>query len=148
MMEKFILVMSLQKMVKIVLQLDILIKLILVLINVQKDIFTLGTYIALFPQLIAGPIVRYSDVKKQLVSRKHSLEKFCDGFRRFILGFIKKVLIANNVAIIADSVFNAPSEVALTPVVIIVALIAYTLQIYYDFSGYSDMAIGDDLILP
>ena len=111
-------------------------------VAVQKNIFTLGTYIALFPQLIAGPIVRYSDVKKQLVSRKHSLEKFCDGFRRFILGFIKKVLIANNVAIIADSVFNAPSEVALTPVVIIVALIAYTLQIYYDFSGYSDMAIG------
>ena len=111
-------------------------------VAVQKNIFTLGTYIALFPQLIAGPIVRYSDVKKQLVSRKHSLEKFCDGFRRFILGFIKKVLIANNVAIISDSVFNAPSEVALTPVVIIVALIAYTLQIYYDFSGYSDMAIG------
>ena len=111
-------------------------------VAVQKNIFTLGTYIALFPQLIAGPIVRYSDVKKQLVSRKHSLEKFCDGFRRFILGFVKKVLIANNVAIIADSVFNAPSEVALTPVVIIVALIAYTLQIYYDFSGYSDMAIG------
>lgn len=111
-------------------------------VKVQKNIFTLGTYIALFPQLIAGPIVRYSDVEKQLKSRTHSLEKFTDGFRRFIVGFAKKVLIANNVAIIADAVFNDPSAQELGPVAIIIALIAYTLQIYYDFSGYSDMAIG------
>jgi alginate O-acetyltransferase complex protein AlgI len=111
-------------------------------VEVQNNIFTLGTYIALFPQLIAGPIVRYSDVEKQLKQRTHSLDKFCDGFRRFIVGFAKKVLIANNVAIIADTVFNDPSSQALGPVAIILALLAYTLQIYYDFSGYSDMAIG------
>lgn len=111
-------------------------------VKVQKNIFTLGTYIALFPQLIAGPIVRYSDVEKQLKSRTHSLEKFCDGFRRFILGFVKKVLIANNVAIIADTVFSDPSSVELGPVAIVISLLAYALQIYYDFSGYSDMAIG------
>lgn len=111
-------------------------------VKVQKNIFTLGTYIALFPQLIAGPIVRYSDVEKQLQKREHSLDKFCDGFRRFIVGFAKKVLIANNVAIIADVVFNEPSAQGLGPVAIIIALLAYTLQIYYDFSGYSDMAIG------
>ena len=111
-------------------------------VKVQKNIFTLGTYIALFPQLIAGPIVRYSDVEKQLKKRTHSLDKFCDGFRRFIVGFVKKVLIANNVAIIADTVFNDPSAQTLGPVAIIIALLAYTLQIYYDFSAYSDMAIG------
>lgn len=111
-------------------------------VKLQKNIFTLGTYIALFPQLIAGPIVRYSDVEKQLQKRTHSLDKFCDGFRRFIVGFAKKVLIANNVAIIADTVFNEPSAQALGPVAIIISLLAYTLQIYYDFSGYSDMAIG------
>lgn len=111
-------------------------------VKLQKNIFTLGTYIALFPQLIAGPIVRYSDVEKQLKERTHSLDKFCDGFRRFIVGFVKKVLIANNVAVIADTVFNNPSAQALGPVAIIISLLAYTLQIYYDFSGYSDMAIG------
>lgn len=111
-------------------------------VGVQKNIFTLGTYIALFPQLIAGPIVRYASIEKQLKKRKHSLERFCDGFRRFIVGFGKKVLIANNVAVVADAVFNNPTEIALNPWIIIFGLLAYTLQIYYDFSGYSDMAIG------
>lgn len=111
-------------------------------VKVQKNIFTLGTYIALFPQLIAGPIVRYSDVEKQLKTRTHSLDKFCDGFRRFIVGFAKKVIIANNVAVIADAIFNNPASQTLNPIIIILALLAYTMQIYYDFSGYSDMAIG------
>ena len=111
-------------------------------VKVQKNIFTLGTYIALFPQLIAGPIVRYASIEKQLKKREHSLERFCDGFRRFIVGFGKKVLIANNVAIMADAVFNNPTNIALNPWIIVLGLIAYTLQIYYDFSGYSDMAIG------
>lgn len=111
-------------------------------VGVQKNIFTLGTYIALFPQLIAGPIVRYASIEKQLNKRKHSLERFCDGFRRFIVGFSKKVLIANNVAIVADAVFNSPTDIALNPWIIIMGLLAYSLQIYYDFSGYSDMAIG------
>ena len=111
-------------------------------VKTQKNIFTLGTYIVLFPQLIAGPIVRYETIEKQLEKREHSLERFCDGFRRFIVGFGKKVLIANNVAILADVVFNNPTAIALNPWIIILGLLAYTLQIYYDFSGYSDMAIG------
>ena len=111
-------------------------------VKVQKNIFTLGTYIALFPQLIAGPIVRYSDIEAQLQKRTHSVEKFANGFRRFIVGFLKKVLIANNAAIIADTVFNNPSAISLEPIAIILSLLAYTIQIYYDFSGYSDMAIG------
>ena len=111
-------------------------------IKVQRNIFTLGTYISLFPQLIAGPIVRYASIEKQLKKRQHSLKLFCDGFRRFIIGFSKKVLIANNVAIIADLVFSDPTGIALNGWAILFALLAYTLQIYYDFSGYSDMAIG------
>ncbi len=111
-------------------------------VKVQKNVFTLGTYIALFPQLIAGPIVRYSTIEKQLEKRKHSLERFCDGFRRFIVGFLKKVLIANNVAVIADAVFNNPGDIELNGWGVAIALLAYSLQIYYDFSGYSDMAIG------
>lgn len=111
-------------------------------VKTQKNIFTLGTYIALFPQLIAGPIVRYETIEKQLEKREHSIERFCDGFRRFIVGFGKKVLIANNVAILADAVFNNPTSIALNPWIIMLGLLAYTLQIYYDFSGYSDMAIG------
>ena len=111
-------------------------------VKVQKNVFTLGTYIALFPQLIAGPIVRYADVEAQLKHRTCNLEKFCSGLRRFLVGFLKKVLIANNVAVIADAVFNNPSEAELNLPVILLALLAYTLQIYFDFSGYSDMAIG------
>ncbi|MDO4746780.1 MAG: MBOAT family O-acyltransferase [Candidatus Saccharibacteria bacterium] len=111
-------------------------------VRVQNDIFTLGTYIALFPQLIAGPIVRYADIEVQLKHRKHSLEKFCSGLRRFLLGFLKKVLVANNVAVIADSVFDNLGGNGLNVGVVLLALMAYTLQIYYDFSGYSDMAIG------
>ena len=111
-------------------------------VKVQKNIFTLGTYIALFPQLIAGPIVRYAAIEKQLIKRQHNLERFCSGLRRFMVGFLKKVLIANNVAVIADAIFNNPTGMELNGWAIIIALLAYTLQIYYDFSGYSDMAIG------
>lgn len=111
-------------------------------VKVQKNVFTLGTYIALFPQLIAGPIVRYEAMEKQLEKRQHSLERFCDGLRRFIVGFAKKVLIANNVAVLADTVFMSPTGLELNPGIIMLGLLAYTLQIYYDFSGYSDMAIG------
>ena len=75
-------------------------------VEVQKNILTLGTYIAFFPQLIAGPIVRYSTIEKELKKRKHSLEKISDGFRRFIVGLGKKVIIANNVAYIADVILN------------------------------------------
>ena len=111
-------------------------------VKVQKNIFTLGTYIALFPQLIAGPIVRYSTVEKELKTRKHSLEKFCNGLRRFIIGLGKKVIIANNVALIADTIFNSAISNNYNGFVLIIATLAYTMQIYFDFSGYSDMAIG------
>ena len=111
-------------------------------IKVQKNIFILGTYIALFPQLIAGPIVRYSTIEKQLVKREHSFSKVCDCLRRFLVGFIKKVLIANNVALIADTIFNSNNIANYGAGILLIALLSYTIQIYYDFSGYSDMAIG------
>lgn len=111
-------------------------------VPVQKNIFALGTYIAFFPQLIAGPIVRYSTIAEQLEKRKCTLSKFTDGLRRFILGFAKKIIIANNVALVADTIFNSSTVTEYSWVIIIIALLAYTLQIYFDFSGYSDMAIG------
>jgi len=110
-------------------------------VKVQKNIVTLGAYIALFPQLIAGPIVRYDTIEKQLSKRKITLEKFTDGFRRFIIGLGKKVIIANNVAIIADTIFNG-NVTEYGALILIVGVLAYTFQIYFDFSGYSDMAIG------
>ena len=111
-------------------------------VKVQKNVFLLGTYISFFPQLIAGPIVRYQTIEKQLEKRKHTIDNFADGLRRFILGLSKKVIIANNVAIIADTVFNSNNVVNYSYTVIIIALLSYTIQIYFDFSGYSDMAIG------
>jgi len=110
-------------------------------VKVQKNIITLATYIALFPQLIAGPIVQYSDVEKQLEKRNESMDLVIAGLKRFILGLAKKVIIANNVAIIADTIYAQPiSEVSTAGLWL--AAIAYALQIYFDFSGYSDMAIG------
>lgn len=111
-------------------------------IKAQKNFILLGTYISFFPQLIAGPIVRYKDIEKQLTKRTHSLEKVCAGFRRFIIGLSKKVIIANNVAIISDTIFNNSHVTSYSFIIILFALLAFTLQIYYDFSGYSDMAIG------
>ena len=111
-------------------------------VKVQKNILILGTYISLFPQLIAGPIVRYQTVEKELKKRKHTLENFCNGFRRFIIGLGKKVIIANNVALIADTIFNSAIASNYQGIVLIIGTLAYTFQIYFDFSGYSDMAIG------
>ena len=111
-------------------------------VKVQNNIFVLGTYISFFPQLIAGPIVRYETIEKQLLKRNHSIESFCKGFKIFIIGLSKKVLIANNVAFIADTIFNNYSNQTNLSIVLVFAVLAYTLQIYYDFSGYSDMAIG------
>jgi len=108
---------------------------------VQKNIANLGLYISLFPQLIAGPIVRYHDISNQINHRVHSSDKFSEGIMRFILGLAKKVLIANNLAIVADHVFNSPIE-EISTIGAWLGIIAYTFQIYYDFAGYSDMAIG------
>ena len=108
---------------------------------VQKNLPNLALYIALFPQLIAGPIVRYHDIAKQIVQRSLSWPKFASGIERFIVGLGKKVLLANNFALIADEVF-AVSPANLDPLAAWFGLLCYTLQIYFDFSGYSDMAIG------
>ena len=112
----------------------------------QKSLINLGMYISLFPQLIAGPIVRYADISKEIVNRNISSSLFKIGITRFIGGFAKKILIANNVGLIADQVFAiAPSELSTS--LSWIGIICYSLQIYYDFSGYSDMAIGLGKIL-
>lgn len=110
-------------------------------VPVQKKIVNLGLYIALFPQLIAGPIVRYSDINEQLAKREHSVELFAAGIRRFSVGLAKKAVLANSLAVNADAVFAMPS-VQNTPDVAWLGAVSYMLQIYFDFSGYSDMAIG------
>lgn len=97
-------------------------------------------YISLFPQLIAGPIVRYHDVAEQIRERKTDTHIFLDGLWRFSLGLLKKVIVANSFARVADSFFDAPYE--LTCMEAWVGALAYTFQLYFDFSGYSDMAIG------
>ena len=95
----------------------------------------------MFPQLIAGPIVRYADVEQQLQRRTISLEKFGDGVLWFLRGLGKKVLLANNIGMVFDTVaaMGADERSVLTAWV---GCLAYTMQIYYDFSGYSDMAVG------
>jgi alginate O-acetyltransferase complex protein AlgI len=107
----------------------------------QKNIIDLALYISLFPQLIAGPIVRYHDIATQITNRVHSTRLFAKGAERFILGFAKKMLIANPLGEIADSVFSF-STGELTAAIAWIGALTYALQIYFDFSGYSDMAIG------
>jgi alginate O-acetyltransferase complex protein AlgI len=107
----------------------------------QRRLGDLALYIALFPQLIAGPIVRYADVWRQIMVRHVSMNDLERGVSRFVLGLAKKVLIANAVAVPADAIFGlGPAE--LTTSVAWLGLICYALQIYFDFSAYSDMAIG------
>ena len=107
----------------------------------QHDLFSLALYVSMFPQLIAGPIVRYHDVNVQLAVRKHSFAQFSEGTSRFLFGLSKKVLLSNVFAQIADGVFKyAPNELSAAGAWM--GAIGYTLQIYFDFSGYSDMAIG------
>jgi alginate O-acetyltransferase complex protein AlgI len=110
-------------------------------VRAQRSICHLALYISLFSQLISGPILRYRDVSSQLVERRHSLTLFSSGVQRFIMGLAKKMLIANQLGEVADSVFSL-SEPGLTMPLAWIGSLAYTLQIYFDFSGYSDMAIG------
>lgn len=110
-------------------------------IRAQKNILDLALYISFFPQLIAGPIVKYHDINEQLQHRTITIEKFADGIRRFIYGLSKKVILSNSLALIADKIFDTSIANVSTPVAWIGA-ICYMLQIYFDFSGYSDMAIG------
>ena len=111
----------------------------------QKDIYKLALYICLFPQLIAGPIVKYHDVADQIDSRDVNFEKVCLGVKRFIIGFSKKIIIANTMAVIADKIFIQDPH-NFSHLVAWLGALAYTLQLYFDFSGYSDMAIGLGLI--
>lgn len=107
----------------------------------QRNFIAFGTYIALFPQLIAGPIVRYQTVSAQLVQRKKGFASFGTGVRRFVTGLGKKVLLANNIGLLWSQIQDvSPSE--LTTCTAWLGIVAFALQIYFDFSGYSDMAIG------
>jgi alginate O-acetyltransferase complex protein AlgI len=108
---------------------------------VQRAPTNFALYIALFPQLIAGPIIRYRDVDHQLASRLPHLARFASGVRRFVVGLGKKVLIANIAGGLADEIFAAPKD-DITASVAWLAVFAYWMQLYFDFSGYSDMAIG------
>ena len=110
-------------------------------VPVQKSIINLGCYISAFPQLIAGPIVRYETVNEQLNDRCEDIEGFATGIRRFIIGLFKKCVIANEMAYVADTLFGS-SIASLGTIGMIVGGVAFTFQIYFDFSGYSDMAIG------
>ncbi len=107
----------------------------------QKNPFDLGLYIFLFPQLVAGPIIRYKDISQKIANRFIIGEDFTKGLIRFIRGLAKKMIIANTVAGIADQAFNIPPQSIPTSVAWL-GITCYTLQIYFDFSGYSDMAIG------
>ncbi len=107
----------------------------------QKNIISFGAYVALFPQLIAGPIVQYKTIAKQLDNRKETFDQFSYGVVRFITGLGKKVLFANNIGMLWDTI-SATSVGNMTVVMAWLGAISFALQIYFDFSGYSDMAIG------
>ena len=109
-------------------------------VKVQKNIITFGTYVSLFPQLIAGPIVRYEDVAEQLMHRKETLQGFTDGVKLFLIGLSKKVLLANEMGNLWDAVRESGTQSGALGSW--VGIIAYTFQIYFDFCGYSEMAMG------
>lgn len=110
-------------------------------LKAEKNLVNFMTYVLMFPQLVAGPIVRYIDIQKQFVERSVSMVGFANGIRRFCFGLAEKVIIANTVAKVADKVFALPTN-ELNISVAWLGAICYTLQIYFDFSGYSNMAIG------
>ena len=109
-------------------------------VKVQKNIITFGTYVSLFPQLIAGPIVRYEDFAEQLMHRKETLQGFTDGVKLFLIGLSKKVLLANEMGNLWDAVRESGTQSGALGSW--VGIIAYTFQIYFDFCGYSEMAMG------
>ena len=115
-------------------------------VRVQKNPFYVALYIALFPQLVAGPIVRYSTVAEEIRNRVHSWELLSEGACRFVQGLAKKLLLANTFAVVADNIYSlteAGHQLVKIPVTLAwLGSFAYTLQIFFDFSGYSDMAIG------
>ncbi len=110
-------------------------------IGLQKNPFYLALYISFFPQLIAGPIVQYAQIRREIDRRTVTMQDFSYAVKRFVYGLAKKILLANELAWTADRIFNLPVETLSTPLTWL-GVICYTFQIYYDFSGYSDMAIG------
>ena len=108
--------------------------------KVQKNILYVGLYVSMFPQLIAGPIVRYQTVADEINGRKENMDDFVCGFMRFVVGLAKKILISNYVGKIASIAFGSTGELSVSMAWL--GAVTYTLQIYFDFSGYSDMAIG------
>ena len=109
---------------------------------VQRNVLKLGLYISFFPQLIAGPIVRYNSIAEQIEHRSVTPGSFQEGVCRFIRGFGKKILLANNLALAAEKGFALAASGEISTAMAWLGSLAYTLQLYYDFSGYSDMAIG------
>ncbi len=110
-------------------------------VKAEKDFLTFMTYVCMFPQLIAGPIVRYETVSNELHKRDINFKKFADGFTRFLRGLFKKVLIANNIGLLFTLITSSEvNEISIMTGVL--AIVSYAFQIYFDFSGYSDMAIG------
>jgi alginate O-acetyltransferase complex protein AlgI len=107
----------------------------------QRNPVIIGSYIALFPQLIAGPIIRYNEIEAQFTRRNFTIENFYNGIKRFTLGLARKVFLANQLALIADSIFALETS-EMTPLIAWAGILCYALQIYHDFAGYSDMAIG------
>ena len=110
-------------------------------IKVQKNLALVAFYISFFPQLIAGPIVRYADIKEQIYKRTESFEKLASGIKRFIIGLSKKMIIANTLGYTADQIFSNLAVENAAPTAWL-GVICYAFQIFFDFSGYSDMAIG------
>lgn len=110
-------------------------------VKVQKDIYKLALYISLFPQLIAGPIVKYHDIAAQITNRNINFDNVAYGVKRFIIGLAKKMLIANTLGAVADKIFAQPVE-QFDVLTAWIGAVAYSFQLFYDFSGYSDMAIG------
>ena len=108
-------------------------------LKANKNILNFSTYVCLFPQLVAGPIVRYKDINEQLTKRKVTFDLFASGVGRFIIGLAKKVLVANVIGQMCNSLLGLPN---ITVLAYILVAIGFTIQIYFDFSGYSDMAIG------
>ncbi len=112
-----------------------------------RSLLDFACYLSMFPQLVAGPIVRYTHIEAQLANPRYSAERFWAGVQFFVLGLAKKVLLADSVSVLADAVFDGANPAALSGLDAAVGVLAYTLQIYFDFSGYSDMAVGLGLFL-
>lgn len=110
-------------------------------VGFERNFINFSLYVSMFPQLIAGPIVRYHQINKYIINRSHSLTKFSSGIKKFIVGLFKKVFIANNLAVFVDYIYSNDSGM-FSSETLILCMIAYTLQIYFDFSGYTDMALG------